>query len=70
MPGTQQLVALGELQQLERGARAVAQPGRLLHPVVVDVLVHPRLDEPVLLRGLQRHVVRGTGQEERRQGAG
>ncbi len=52
----EQPVLLRELQQLERRARAVAQPGRFLDPVVVDVLLHPRLDELVLLRCLRsRH---------------
>ena len=41
----------GQLGKLECGTRAVAEPLRLLHPMIVDVLLHPRFAEAVLLAG-------------------
>src|SRR5207245_1364008 len=49
----EQVVAVGELEELECGARAVAAARCLLDPGIVDVPGHPRLDELVLLRCLE-----------------
>ena len=52
--GPEQAVALADLDQLERRPRPVAEALRLLHPMVGDVLVHPRLAETVLaLAGIE-----------------
>jgi len=47
----EELVPGGQLDQLEGGARPVAQPLRLVHPVVRNVLMHPGLAEFVLFTG-------------------
>jgi hypothetical protein len=47
----EELVPGGQLHQLEGCARPVAQPLRLVHPVVRNVLMHPGLAEFVLFTG-------------------
>ena len=44
----EEVVLVGELEQLERCPRPIAKPRCLLDPVVVDVLIDPSLDELVL----------------------
>jgi hypothetical protein len=44
------MIALGELDQLERRAGPVPAARGFLDPGVVDVARHPRFDELVLLR--------------------
>src|SRR5207247_225073 len=54
-PCAEKMILVGELDQLERCARPIAKSRRLLDPVVIDVLVYPRLHELVLLGTKARH---------------